>query len=146
MKNGFGIFGAIMLLFSLLISTEAFAQKAEKSSKHKIVVQFSSGDTLAQKGLRNNLRNLTTVWPQAKIEVVCHGPGINFLRTRTSNYATNIENYRQKGVVFAACENTLKEKKIDKTEIFHNIVFVPNGLVEIITKQEQGWSYIKAGF
>ena len=146
MKNLFAAITIILLIVSVMVSTKTYGQNTITSIEHKIIIQFSSGDTLAQKGLRNNLRNLSNSWPQAKIEVVCHGPGINFLRTSTSNFATDIETYRQKGVVFAACENTLKERKIEKSEILPNIVFVPNGLVEIITKQEQGWSYIKAGF
>ncbi len=146
MKYYLKISTTIIMLLSVFFISETYSQNTEKAIKHRIVIQFSSGDTLAQKGLRNNIRNLTTAMPDAEIEVVCHGPGVNFLRTNTTNFASDIENYRQKGVVFAVCENTLKERKIDKSEILPNMIFVPNGLVEIISKQEKSWSYIKAGF
>ncbi len=138
---------SMLLLFILgLTSAVGFSQKKVANSQHKIVIQFSSGDTLAQKGLKNNLKNLTTAWPDASIEVVCHGPGISFVRTETTKYAEDIINFKKMGIVFAACENTLKERKIEKSEILPGIQFVPNGLVEVITKQEKGWSYIKAGY
>jgi intracellular sulfur oxidation DsrE/DsrF family protein len=48
--------------------------------------------------------------------------------------------------MFVACEQTLNQQKIEKSEILPLSGFVPRGLVEVIQKQEQGWAYIKAGF
>jgi intracellular sulfur oxidation DsrE/DsrF family protein len=45
-----------------------------------------------------------------------------------------------------ACENTLIERKIPKENIIPLAGFVKMAVAEIILKQEQGWSYIKAGF
>jgi len=44
------------------------------------------------------------------------------------------------------CENTLKQRKIDKSEILPEASFVPVGIAELVLKQEEGWAYIKAGF
>jgi uncharacterized protein len=60
--------------------------------------------------------------------------------------AKNIAELKAKGVVFTACENTLRERKIDKTEVVFEAIFVPSGIIEIVMKQEKGWSYLKAGF
>jgi hypothetical protein len=45
-----------------------------------------------------------------------------------------------------ACENTLRERKIDKSEIVSEAGFVPAGIIEVVDKQTKGWAYIKAGF
>jgi hypothetical protein len=50
-----------------------------------------------------------------------------------------------KGIDFVVCENTLKEKKVTKEEIIPEAAFVKAGIIEIVKKQEEGWSYIRAG-
>jgi intracellular sulfur oxidation DsrE/DsrF family protein len=51
----------------------------------------------------------------------------------------------EKGVVFNACEFSIKERKVDRSKIISSAGFVPAGIIAIVSKQEQGWSYIKAG-
>ncbi len=43
------------------------------------------------------------------------------------------------------CENTMRQKKIQKSQLLPFLETVPMGIGEIILKQEQGWAYIKAG-
>lgn len=138
------------ILLSVLVLLVAFNGNAQNNHKpdkiHKIVFQLTSDDTLVHKGLMKQLNNVLKAAPTTKIEVVCHGPGINFLVTDKTTVYTNIMQMKAKGVTFEACENTLKEKNISKDRIIPEAGFVPSAIVEIITKQEEGWSYIKAGF
>ena len=46
---------------------------------HRIVFQLSSGDSLAHKSLMKQLNNFISIAPKSKIEVVCHGPGLDIL-------------------------------------------------------------------
>ena len=39
----------------------------------------------------------------------------------------------------------MKERKVAKEELHSNAIIVPGGILEIVQKQEHGWSYIKAG-
>lgn len=119
---------------------------SKTSTQHKVVFQLASEDTLVHKSLIKQLNNILNVAPGTKIEVVCHGPGINMLVIDKTIVHDKIQQMKNKGVVFMACENTLKEKNISKEKIISEAGFVPSALVEIITKQEEGWSYIKAGF
>jgi uncharacterized protein len=137
-----------LLLFAFLLSLGlGNAANAQSQPPHRIVMQLVSGDTLAHKSLFVQLRNLSEGWGDSvAIEVVCHGPGMNLLMTAKSTQAANIAKFQQQGIRFIACENTLKERKIDKTELLPKLEFVKMGIAEIVIKQEQGWSYIKAGF
>lgn len=149
MRNIASISVITVLIFNLAVSTAVFSQTAHNKieAKHKIVMQLTSSDTLVHAGLFKQLKNLKEGWGEnVAIEVVCHGPGINLLHTEKNKYAEAIENFTKQGVVFVACENTLKEKNIAKEKISHSAVFVLMGIGEIVEKQEQGWSYIKAGF
>jgi len=134
-------------LIILSLSFFANAQVTKPSDKmHKIVFHLSSDDTLVHKSLVKQLNNVLTAVPSATIEVVCHGPGIYFLVTDKTIVHDKIQQMKARGIAFAACENTLKERNIAKDKIIAEAIFVPSALVEIITKQEEGWSYIKAGF
>ena len=119
---------------------------AKLNNQHKAVIQLTSEDTLVHKSLMKQLNNILTVAPDTKLEVVCHGPVINILMIDKTTAHDKIQQMKNKGVIFMACENTLKEKNIAKEKIISKAGFVPSAWVEILTKQEEGWSYIKAGF
>ena len=121
--------------------------KGSKSINHHVVIQLSSSDTLVWKGMMNNIKHIKEIWGDSvQIEVVAHGPGIGILVAASTTEQKNIAGFKKMGVVFAACENTLRQKNIPREAIIPEAVFVPSGVGEIIMKQEQGWSYLKAGF
>jgi intracellular sulfur oxidation DsrE/DsrF family protein len=135
---------SFILVFSM-ISIAAFAQK--KPNKHKIVFQFTNAaDTLQQKAIVNQLKNLTTHWPNAKYEVVIHSMGLPFVMSEKSKQIEAIKVLKAKGVRFLVCENTLKSQKVSKEQLISEVEYVPVGIAEIVEKQEQGWTYIKGGF
>ena len=136
------------LLLTVAVLFFAFLMSAQNAAtKHRVVIQLSSNDTLAWKGIMNNIKNLKNGWgASVMIEVVAHGPGIDFLTKGKTTQQERIAFYKSKGVVFVGCENTLIERKIPKENIIPEAGFVKMGVGEIILKQEQGWSYIKAGF
>ena len=136
-----------LFVLSLVVSTPSvFAQKVVSLKKHKIVFQLTNNDTLVHKAMVKQINNALTAAPNAKIEVVCHNNGIEFLTAAKTKQASAIAELKAKGVVFAACENTLRERKIDKSEIVSEAIFVPAGILEVVMKQEQKYSYIKASF
>ncbi len=115
--------------------------------KHHIVIQLSSSDTAAWKGLMNNLKHLKDEWGNSvQIEVVAHGPGIEMLMNAKSTQQIKITELKNAGIVFAACMNTMKARNLTKDVILSEAIFVPSGVVEIIMKQEEGWNYLKTGF
>lgn len=130
------------------LSVAMFAQSKEESADrvHKIVFHLSSEDTLVHRALMKQLNNIFIAAPSSKIEVVCHGPGINMLLRDNTLVLDKIQTFKAKGVTFYACENTLRDKNISRDRIIAETGFVPSALIEIVIRQEEGWSYIKAGF
>jgi intracellular sulfur oxidation DsrE/DsrF family protein len=138
----------ITSLFLLLFAFSINAQKNKlesNKSEHKIVFQLTTGDTTAHKQLIKQFNNILSVSPSTKIEVVCHGAGLDMLISDKTIVEDKIKLLSEKGVVFNACEFSIKERKVDRTKIILVAGFVPAGIIEIVSKQEQGWSYIKAG-
>ena len=136
-----------LFVLGLAFSTPSvFGQTVVSTKAHKIVFHLTSSDTLVHKAMVKQINNALTAAPNAKVEVVCHNNGIEFLTAAKTKQAKGITELKAKGVVFAACENTLRERKIEKKDIVPEATFVPAGILEVAMKQEKGYSYIKAGF
>ncbi|MBK7888911.1 MAG: DsrE family protein [Bacteroidetes bacterium] len=148
----------IKLLFVVvLINTfSSFAQTSasgkteisgSKTAQHRVIMQLVSGDTLAHKALMFQLKNLKEVWADSvEIEVLIQGPALDMIIADKTTQQEGISKMKQKGVRFIACEFSMRQRKVTKEELLKDVESVNYGLVEIITKQEQGWSYLKAGF
>lgn len=133
-------------LFISLISLSAFSQSNDDGRGHKVVFQFVSGDSLSQKSLINNLKNFREGWPKAQAEVVFHGNGIYMIMNEKSAFAKELQDFsKNKDVKMVVCGNTMKQKQVNKNQLMPFVSIVPMGIGEIVIKQEQGWSYIKAG-
>jgi uncharacterized protein len=136
----------LLFLFAILLFAVSLSAQSG-TEQHRVVMQLSSNDTLVWKGLMNNIKNLKNAWGDSvSIEVVAHGSGIEFLIMGKTTQQERIAYFKSKGVVFAGCENTIAERKIPKESIIPEAGFVKSGVAEVVLKQEQGWSYIKAGF
>lgn len=139
----------ILFLSAMLLSWPSWAQRKQKVAlpAHRIVMQLTSADAMVHKSLVKQLNNLKNGWADSvQIEVVCHGPGLDFLVTERTKYKDEIYQLKQRGIVFIACENSMKEREVPKEAILPDMHFVVMGIGEIVVKQEQGWTYIKAGF
>ncbi len=110
---------------------------------HKIVMQFTMGDSLEQFAIVGQVRNILTAWPKAKIEVVCHSSGLDLLITAKSKVAKGVAELSEQGVVFAACNNTMRKRNIKKEDMLGASVVVPSAMIELVSKQEEGWAYLK---
>ncbi len=134
----------LALVLILFIANPGFAQQKE----HKIVFEFTKGDTASFSTMMRQLNNITKATTgNAKLEVVCYGPGIYMLMTERTTVQQQIADFSQKyNVVFAACEASMQRQGIVKGQLLPQIVTVPLATLEISSKQQEGWSYIKAGY
>lgn len=136
-----------MLLFSALICTTALAQDGDvvDMKKHKVVMQFSDGDSLSQASITGQVKNIRTAWPNAEVEVVCHGPGLDLLIGTKSKFGKAVADWSAKGVTFAACNNTMRRRNVKKEDLLPSSQVVPSAMIELVRKQEDGWAYVKGG-
>lgn len=132
----------IYTLLFVGISFGGFAQK----KNHKIVFQLATDVEKEQSSLPRQLNNVLAYWPKAQIEVVVHSAAIEFMTKDNSVARAEIEALMKRGVTFAVCQNTMQRKNITESQIIDGATFVPVGIAEIVLKQEQGYSYIRAGY
>lgn len=134
------IFGAALALLAGFIFSAA-----GKPKQYKVIIQYSARDSMSAVGLNRNLKNLTEGWPEARLAVVFHGPGLDLLVASKSRYAKELADYKAKGVELIACENTMNTRKIARDEILPVATFVKMGIKEVVYRQASGWYYIKGG-
>jgi uncharacterized protein len=137
----------LLLLIVLAIGFLGNVQAQEKAPRqHRIVMQLVSGDTLVHKGLMRQLRNMLEAAPTLQMEVVCHGPGMDMLLSDRSIVADKVKQFSERGITFIACENTITERQLDRANVLPVARYARAGIIHIVERQEDGWSYIKAGF
>lgn len=134
------------MLSVLLLATPAAYAQTPRQHMPPIVFQMVSGDTLAHKALMRQLGNITSLQPDLRIEVICHGPGLDMLHKQHSVVADRLHQFQAKGIQFRACEFSMKERKVSKDQILEGVGYVPSAILHIVQRQAEGWSYIKSGF
>ncbi|WP_081652415.1 DsrE family protein [Cyclobacterium qasimii] len=135
-----------LLLFILLMSSPLLlSAQVVDQEVHHVVFQVTKGEVADQNKAIAQLNNILKALPNAEIEVVCHSGALPMVLKEKSQVLEGIVKLQSRGVVFAACENTMRRAKASKEDLVDGAITVPSGLAEIIIKQEQGWAYIKAG-
>lgn len=117
------------------------------SAQEKVVYHVNDS-TNAMAALRN-IKNHLNAAPDAKISVVTHGPGIDFLLTDAADkngnpYEPGVQELKAKGVDFRVCNNTLKSRNLDAKAVLAEATVVPSGVAEIGRLQAtEGYVYLK---
>lgn len=134
------------LLLLFLSCSFAMAQDGLIDKKeHRIVMQFSDGDSLSQASVTGQVKNIKTAWPNATVEVVCHGPGLDLLIAKKSKASQAVADWSAQGVTFSACNNTMKRRNVKKEELLPVSQVVPSAMIQIVKRQEEDWAYVKGG-
>src|SRR5205807_580492 len=107
----------------------------------KVVYHLSDGLEQASNGLRN-INNHLEVNPTAKIIVVAHARGVDFLMKGVkdkngSKYEDLVEQLALRGVQFDVCEITLRNRKLDRRQFIADLAYVPSGVAEITRLQQR---------
>jgi intracellular sulfur oxidation DsrE/DsrF family protein len=114
----------------------------------KAVYHVNTGVDTAS-AILNNIRNHLSADPSAKITVVTHGPGIDFLLegakdSRGREFSGSVGELAGKGVQFRVCNNTLTTRNIDPGKVVLEAKIVPSGVAEVARLQaKEGFVYLK---
>jgi intracellular sulfur oxidation DsrE/DsrF family protein len=126
---------------------QAAAQQASSAhAPHRVVFVLTSGDDADWEMTLANVRNMIKGFAPAKVEVevIAYGPGLAFLK-KGSSVETQVTALESPDVHLLACENSMRMQHVTAADLSTGVGTVPSGVVELVTRQEQGWSYIKAG-
>ena len=135
--------GIRRFLMAALLAATAFTAAAQD----RVIYHIDDAAVQALKGLRN-IRNHLDTDPTAKITVVTHANGVDFLMEGAKDanggaFAGPVAALVARGVKFEVCEITLKNRNLKKEQFLQEAEFTPSGVVRIAKLQIQGAAYIK---
>jgi intracellular sulfur oxidation DsrE/DsrF family protein len=114
----------------------------------RVVYHLSEGLAQASNGLRN-IGNHLEVNPKARIVVVSHARGVDFLMKGAKDangaaYEDLVERLKVRGVRFDVCEITLRNRSLAKDQFIADATWVPSGVAEVTRlQQREGFAYLK---
>jgi uncharacterized protein len=127
-------------------------RSAAKHKEHRLILQVNSNDPGAMNLALNNATNVVQHYnklgEKVKIEVITFGPGLHMLRADTSPVKGRIEtmSLSTPEVSFKACGNTqenMRKAENKEVSLLPEAQVVNSGVVRVMQRQEQGWSYVK---
>ena len=136
---------AVLAAVGILSATVSHAQpQLAATQRARVVIQVSDSDQGKWNLALNNAKNIQTDLgaPNVDIEIVTYGPGIDMLKL-DSPVGGRIGEATTAGVKVIACENTMRGQKLTRADMLNGISYVPAGVVELMSRQQQGWAYIR---
>ncbi|MGC8731774.1 MAG: DsrE family protein [Halothiobacillaceae bacterium] len=139
---------ALGLAAPLTVLSTPATLAAEAAVVQEKVVYHVNDSANASAALRN-IKNHLDASPAARIVVVTHGQGIDFLLKDAQDdkgnpYQAIVEGLKARGVDFRVCNNTLTARKIDPERVIAKASIVPSGVAEIGKLQaREGFVYLK---
>ncbi|NWG87991.1 MAG: DsrE family protein [Hydrogenophilaceae bacterium] len=132
---------------ALCLTTPAFAGDGNADAPENVV--YHVNDSANASAAIQNINNHLNASPKAKIVVVTHGKGIDFLLEGAQDangnpYDARVQALKAKGVEFDVCNNNLKGRKIDPKTVLPEATIVPSGVAELSKLQAKaGYVYVK---
>ncbi|HEV8082604.1 MAG TPA: DsrE family protein [Chitinophagaceae bacterium] len=132
-KNIFVVF--MVLLSPIFLSAQ---------SDYKVVFDLTSNDTMNHKAVIRWTNEIIKASKDAQVEVVFYGNSLDMVQKDKSVVAGDVAKLSaNKNVSFKVCSVAMKAHNVDKSQLIPGVETVPDGIYEIVTKQREGWAYIK---
>ncbi|HEU4902624.1 MAG TPA: DsrE family protein [Flavisolibacter sp.] len=112
--------------------------------EYKALYVLNQSDDKKIRGIIRNINNALAdprLKGKLQVELVAFGDGVEMYK-KSNHYDTLLTVLQNKGVLLAQCENTLRERKISKEELWPFVAYVPSGNGEIIIRQQEGWAVV----
>jgi hypothetical protein len=131
-----------LILGLLMLASLGFVRA--KREPYRVVFDLTSRDTLEQKAVLRWLREVSASSPDAQMEVVMYGKGFELVMPERSGYTADVKDaMKNPNVKFKVCAIALRNNNIDKSQLLPGVETVPDGIYELVSKQQDHWGYIK---
>lgn len=130
----------LIILFGILLASQGFSQEKPV----RIVFDVTSANPAVHEATLRHVTEMSKNYHDSKFQVVLYGGSINMVHNEKSSVLEEIKLLTSnENVAFAICEQTMKRKNVRADQLIPGVIIVPDGILEIIQKQQQGWGYIK---
>lgn len=123
----------------VLITSFAVAQP-----NYKVVFDVTSKDTVDHKLAIRWANEVLKAEPTAQVEIVLFGQSLAMITKEKSIVADALTKLAaNKNASVKVCKVAMKAHNVVIDQLVPGVQTVPDGIYEIISKQRQGWGYIK---
>jgi uncharacterized protein len=112
--------------------------------QNRLIMQVSDDDPSIWRQAFSNAKNVQKSFgaKNVAIEIVIQGNGIGAARF-DSVVNDKVSELIAAGIDVAVCDNTMKARNISREDMHDKVRYVTAGVVEIMRRQQAGWTYIK---
>ena len=137
----FAVLAIVLAAAGAAVSPPSLGQASER---YKVVIQVSDADPAKWSLALNNARNIQAELGKDKVdvEIVAYGPGLAMLKA-DSKVAERLAQALDNSIALVACENTMRNTKVQKAEMYGGVSYVDAGVVHLMKRQREGWAYIR---
>ncbi len=133
----------LIYLFAILLMAPA-SELFSQTNPYHIVFDITTSDTATHQRVIRWSKGIIETHPDAKIEIVFYGKALDMVVQNRSTVTDDVIKLATgKQVIFAVCEQAMKIHQIKKDQLLSGVSTVPDALYELVTKQAQGFGYIK---
>lgn len=112
----------------------------------KVLFDVTSSSEKVQEAAVRHADMMSQYYSNSEFEVVIYGGASAMAVQGKSTVADRIASMAEReNVKVFLCQGTMKRKGIKEEELLPGIGTVPDAIMELALKQQQGWSYIKEG-
>lgn len=129
-----------IILFILAIGFSLSAQE----NPIKIVFDVTSPDVKVHQSAYRHAKAMAKQYPDSDFEVVIYSGALDMVLKGKSSVEKEIEELaKNEHVSFVVCQGTMKRYDVTMDDIVTGVSSVPDGILELVEKQNEGWAYIK---
>ena len=134
----------VLFVAGVALLSVGFASR-QAQHPYRVAFDLTSRDSLDQKAVVRWIKELSASSPDVKIEVVMYGKGFELVMPSKSTVIKDVEAaMKNPNVSFKVCEIAMKNNDIERSQLVPGVQVVPDGIYELVSKQQQHWGYIKA--
>jgi intracellular sulfur oxidation DsrE/DsrF family protein len=135
-----------LFVVGLALASLGFAWRTSQPSPepYRVAFDLTSRDSLDQRAVLRWIREVSAASPEAEMEVVMYGKGFELAMPERSPLAGEVRDaMKNPHVAFKVCEIAMRNNRIEKSQLVPGVQTVPDGIHELVSKQQQHWGYIK---
>lgn len=130
----------IVVVILLLIGGLVHAQE----NPIKVVFDVTSSDPATHASTVRHVKLMSQAYPDSEFEIVGYSGSLNMFLADKSTVKEDMEALmKNENVKVRICAATMKRHEATEDDLIEGVKSVPDGIMEIITLQQQGWGYIK---
>jgi intracellular sulfur oxidation DsrE/DsrF family protein len=132
------------IIFLVLFAIATINFSLAQTQPYKVVFDLTNKDTAMQARVLRWVDLILKTNANPEIEVVFYGQSLDMVTKSKSAFEDKVTKLATlKNMKFAVCEQAMSVHNITKDQLIPGVITVPDGIYEIITKQAQGFGYIK---